>query len=325
MKLGIMGTGMIVRDMVRMIDQLALEKVYVLATPTTVSEAEELVQNYNLTGYYTDFEKFITSDIDTTYVGLPNHIHYEFAKKSILNGKNVIIEKPVCANLKEFVELRKLAKEKGVFMFEAMPTHYLPAVISLKEDLDKVGNIKIVLFNYSQYSSRYDKFKEGVIMPAFDPKKAGGALMDINVYNINGAISLFGKPKSYQYLANIEKNIDTSGMLLMDYGNFKAVCIGAKDCKSPYVLNIQGDKACISIETPFNFTTAYQIFYNNGETERKELGKNQHRLYFEFAEFMRIIKEKDLATYEKMLDMSETVMEIIENARKSVGIVFDND
>ena len=51
-------------------------------------------------------------------------------------------------------------------------------------------------------------------------------------------------------MANIEKNIDTSGIITLDYGNFKAVLIGAKDCKAPIATSIQGDQGCISIQTP---------------------------------------------------------------------------
>ena len=41
-----------------------------------------------------------------------------------------------------------------------MNLHYIPAFLSLKEDLKKLGDIKIVSFNYSQYSSRYNAFKK---------------------------------------------------------------------------------------------------------------------------------------------------------------------
>ena len=50
-------------------------------------------------------------------------------------------------------------------------------------------------------------------------------------------------------MANIEKNIDTSGMMMFDYGHFKAITIGAKDCKAPVMNTIQGDKAAIVVNT----------------------------------------------------------------------------
>ena len=82
--------------------------------------------------------------------------------------------------------------------------------------------------------------KEQFYQP-FDFHKAGGALMDLNVYNIHALIDLFGKPVYHKYMANIERNIDTSGMMLFDFEHFKALCIGAKDCKAPLMNTIQGN------------------------------------------------------------------------------------
>ena len=52
-------------------------------------------------------------------------------------------------------------------------------------------------------------------MPAFDPAFSGGALMDINIYNIHYVVGLFGKPKNIEYYPNIERGIDTSGVLII--------------------------------------------------------------------------------------------------------------
>lgn len=235
MKLGILGTGMIVNDLLTTIDKLNFESVEILGTPRSREKTIELYEKYNMKAYYFDYDEMLKSDIDTVYVALPNHLHFEFAKKALLNNKNVIIEKPITSNSSELKELIKIAEEKNLIIIEAVNIHYLPAFKEIKKNISKVGNPKIVSLNYSQYSSRYDAFKNGTILPAFDYKKSGGALMDINVYNINFIVSLFGKPKSINYSANIEKQIDTSGILTMDYGNFKAVAIGAKDCKAPTV------------------------------------------------------------------------------------------
>ena len=94
--------------------------------------------------------------------------------------------------------------------------------------------------NYSQYSSRYDAFKRGEIAPAFNPEMGGGALRDLNIYNIHLLVGLFGKPHRVEYLPNVERGVDTSGILVLDYGNFKAVAIGAKDCSAEIRSTIQG-------------------------------------------------------------------------------------
>ena len=206
-----------------------------------------------------------------------------------------------------------------------MNVHYLPAFKELKSSILEIGKPKIVSLNYSQYSSRYDSFKNGIILPAFDYKKSGGALMDLNVYNINFIVSLFGKPKEVQYMANIENKIDTSGILLMDYNEFKAVCIGAKDCKAPVVSTIQGDKGNFRLNMPVGQLVSYELNYNTGECEEFKIENPEHRLYYEFVEFIRIINEKDFVKAKNMLEISIIVSEIMEKARKQQGVIFEND
>ena len=205
-----------------------------------------------------------------------------------------------------------------------MNLHYIPAFLSLKEDLKKLGDIKIVSFNYSQYSSRYNAFKEGTILPAFDFHKAGGALMDLNVYNIHALIDLFGKPVYHKYMANIERNIDTSGMMLFDFEHFKALCIGAKDCKAPLMNTIQGNLGAIVVKCPLSQMTEYEICYNDGTSEVKSFEK-KHRLIYEFKAFMKMMEEKDYKKQQEMLELSLLISKLMEEGRMQEGIVFDND
>lgn len=325
MKLGILGTGMIVKDMLRMVDQLDLEEMSILGTLTTQQETEALAKQYGIKKIYYDYQEMLASDIDTLYIALPNHLHFKFAYEGLQMDKHVIIEKPITANGSELKTLIELAKVKNKMILEAMNIHYLPAYLSLKEEIKELGALKIVTLNYSQYSSRYNAFKAGNILPAFDYHKAGGALMDLNVYNLHCIVGLFGKPMNVHYFANVENKIDTSGILLLDYGTFKVSCIGAKDCKAPIISSFQGDKGCIIAKMPVNQLREYQLIFNDGISENKCFEKDVHRLYYEFKEFIRIIKEKDIHKASKMLQISLTVSEIMEEARKQMNIVFDND
>lgn len=325
MKLGILGTGMIVKDLMTTYDKLNIEKTYILGTEATKDETEALVLQYHLDGTFYNYDELLNADVDTIYVALPNVLHYAYAKKALEAGKHVILEKPVTSNYKEFVELKALAKEKELILVEAMNIHYLPAYKSLKEDVKHLGDLKIVSFNYSQYSSRYDAFKAGNVLPAFDPNKAGGALMDINVYNVHAVVGLFGKPLSVRYNANIERNIDTSGMLTLDYGTFKAVCIGAKDCKAPLMSSIQGDKGNIIIKSAPNTMVSYEVNDNKGQGETKQFDNQTHRLYYEFVEFIDMIDNKKLDKAYEMLEVSGIASELMEKARLQEGIYFKDE
>ncbi|MBQ9346211.1 MAG: Gfo/Idh/MocA family oxidoreductase, partial [Oscillibacter sp.] len=234
------------------------------------------------------------------------------------------VEKPAVTTLAEFRELRRLAEEKGRILLEAVTVHYLPAYRALKEELSCVGPVRVVSMNYSQYSSRYDAFLAGETLPAFDPAKAGGALMDINVYNLNFVVGLFGKPKAVHYFATVQRGIDTSGTMVLDYGGFKAVCIGAKDCQAPVRSTIQGERGCIVVPMPANQMRAYSLTPNRQEG-RERAFPEEHRMLPEFRMFRRILAERDTETASAMLDISETVAEILEEGRKQAGIVFPGD
>ncbi len=326
MKLGIIGTGMIVKEFLTITSYLKETKVVAICgRKHSESKIKELKNKYNIDNAFYNYDELLNSDVDTIYIALPNNLHFEFAKKAIEANKNVIVEKPITSTYKEALVLSNLAKEKGLFIFEAITNQYLPNYKKTKELLPKLGNIKIVQCNFSQYSSRYDKFKEGNILPVFDPEFSGGALMDLNIYNIHYVVGLFGKPKNVEYYANIERGIDTSGILVLDYKIFKCICIGAKDCKAPISNNIQGDKGCIHQDTPTNSCDKLELLMNDGTSFLIDENNYDHRMVNEFIEFADIIKNNNIDKCYKILENTLIVSEIQTIARQKSGIVFKAD
>ncbi|SAY15135.1 Uncharacterised protein [Klebsiella pneumoniae] len=112
-------------------------------------------------------------------------------------------------------------------------------------------------------------------------------------------------------------NVDTSGILVLNYPTFKAVCIGAKDCQAPAVSTIQGEKGCIILESPVNTLTGYKIRFNDGSFVESEQW-NGHRLIPEFKEFIRFIESDDFQKAAKMLENSIIATEILETVSKQV-------
>lgn len=321
MKLAVLGTGKIVQEFLPMIQQVEnVELVALLSTPRSLDKAKEMQVQYRIQEVYTDYETLLGNErFDTVYVALPNHLHYQYTKAALLQGKNVICEKPFTLNAQQLQELIKIATEKRVILLEAITNQYLNNFLQIKKDLAKLGEIKIVECNYSQYSSRYDAFKEGKILPAFDPQKGGGALMDINIYNIHFVIGLFGKPEKVQYLANVERHIDTSGILVLDYGAFKAVCIGAKDSTAQIRSVIQGTDGSIEVLGATNEMPRYER-RSKTEVEVVNVNLDMHRMYQEFAKFTEVIDQKDLAFAFEQLNHSLTVMQVVDQALESAKL-----
>ena len=327
MKIGILGSGMIVpthAETVKIVD--GMEDVAICCVPEAIERAKELAEQFSLQWVYTDYQEMLANEeIDAIYIAVPNHLHYEMSLKALEAGKYVICEKPFTTTLKEAQHLFAVAEEKGVMIWEAITTIYLPNFLDMKANLGKIGDVKIVQSNYSQYSSRYDNFKKGIIMSAFDPKCCGGALADINIYNLHMVCGLFGKPEKVQYLANIERDIDTSGMVVLTYPTFKAVCIGAKDCQAPGGTQIQGTEGYMRTHTPPFVCESYEWQLNKQELHMENKNDSKMRMKYELIAFERMFREQDYDFYNHAKNHTLTVVEVAQLARKDAGIQFAPD
>lgn len=325
-RLGTIGSGFIVHsilDAVELVDNIRCVAVY----SRTEEKGNILADKYGVEKIYTDMDAFLADDtINCVYVASPNMLHYAQTKKALLAGKHVLCEKPFCIKLEHARELVSIAKEKGLFLMEAVPTTYLPNYSVLKKALAKIGKIKLVQGNYSQYSSRYDAFLSGELPNVFNPAFAGGCLMDINFYNVYLNIALFGKPENAIYFPNVAKqvHIDTSGVLIMQYEDFVSTNTGAKDTWGENFFLIEGEKGYIYAEggscslrnLRVVTKTEEEFFVGQNDDERwKYEMKNLTDL---------LLADKFDEIYEKLNITLDTV-EIIENARKKAGIRFPED
>lgn len=301
------------------------EPAAICGTPNSKNTVDALCAEHQVSGAYVDYAAMLKeADIDTVYVAVPNFLHYSFVKMALESGRNVIVEKPMTSNDKEAAALSASAKEKNLYLFEAISTVYLPNFAKIKEWLPLVGTVKLVSCNFCQYNRRYDAFRAGEILPAFDPAKSGGAMMDLNLYNLHWLMGLFGEPKSVRYQANVERGVDTSGIMTLDYETFQAVSIAAKDCAAPWNYLIQGTEGYIQQTTPANFCYDVKLHLNNG-MEKIHANNPESRLEPEFTFFAQQIASGDRTRCYEMLDHSVKVSRVQTQARLDAGVRFPAD
>ena len=320
MRLTIIGSGMIVSDFLTIIGDLPeIQLESLVGTKRSQETLEVMRTEYGFKHCYTDAEEALAQDAsDTVYVAVPNHLHYRFSKLALEAGKHVICEKPFTLKAEELRHLKNLAEERGLILLEAITNQYLGNYAFIKKQLPSLGDLKLIECNYSQYSSRYDAFKQGTVLPAFDPEKGGGALMDINIYNIHFVVGLLGKPKAVHYYPNIERHVDTSGILVLEYDGSTAVCIGAKDSESEIRTTIQGNKGALVVNGATNTLPSITLSYHRDSPQEKNDNHHPHRMYSEFKRFSKVIAEGDLDFARGQLEHSLIVMEIVEEARNSM-------
>ena len=328
MNIGIVGSGMIVKVALDALEKLKenIEKIAICDRKESLEIIKDLGMKYNISKIYTEYEKILNDkNIDTVYIGIVNNMHFEYTKKALEYGKNVVCEKPFTSTAAELKILIELAKSKNLFLFEAITMLYSPNFKYIKENLNLIGDVKLIQCNYSQYSSRYNKYLEKVVLPAFDKNMSGGALYDINIYNVHFVIGLFGRPKSIKYTANLGFNgIDTSGILILSYDVFSAVCCGAKDSESPSHATVQGIKGYIKLTSPAGVAKSVEYKVDR-DAETYNGDSNKNRMINEFVAFEKMLKEKSFEECYENLNHSLIVMEVLTNARKDAGIDFPAD
>ena len=327
MKLGILGSGKIVKEVLPVLKEI--ENIEVVAIAARNEEKlQNLCEEFAIEKYYLGIEALLADEqIDTVYVALPNNLHFDAMDKAIDAGKDIICEKPFTTNSYETEKIIEKAKEHEVMIVEAISHRFIPNAIEAKKIVDDLGDIKIVSLNYSQYSSRYDKFKEGIIEPVFSLESAGGALIDLNLYNVAFAVDTFGLPKDVKYFANIEKNIDTSGIVILDYDDFKISCIGSKDSAAPMINTIQGTKGTIEIPDALNSFEEFnlEVVGDDGQYSFQFNQEGKSRLYYEFVCTEEILRTRDTKKEKELLEKTRNYMEVITKARFDANIYYPSD
>lgn len=317
MKLAILGTGKIVHDLLEALKCVPdIEVTSVFARPKSRAKAEALASEWNIPCVYTDYAELLANDdADFIYVGLINTVHYEYTKQALAAGKSVIVEKPFAPTYAEVKELVDLAQAKHAMLLEAVTLLYLPNFQAMQDALKSLGPVHAVTANYSQYSSRYDKYKDGVVLPAFDPALAGGALYDINIYNLNLICGLFGAPEHATYTANRGFNgVDTSGVAVLQYPSFFATAVGAKDSASDGFCIIQGEDGWLEMQGAPNELPRV-VVHAEGKDCVVEANAYAHRMVHEFQAFARIHEGGDWEAVRRSNEQSLRVAKLVDELR----------
>ena len=324
MKLGIIGAGMIVSSFLPEI--LQVEEIQVTGIyARRIEAAKALCQQYRIPLATDSLDTLFASGIDTVYVAVSNIAHYDFCKAALEQGLNVIVEKPITANVNQAIELKNIAMEKNLFLFEAITTIHLGPYQKVMQWLPRIGTVRNVESIFTQRSSRLDAFLSGNVAPAFDPNQAGGCLMDLNVYCIHYVMGIFGPPLQTTYYPNMLNGIDTSGRMVLQYPDFTAHCYAAKDCGGNRGSIIQGTNGYIKTLLPPNQVGEAVLCLQDGTEEHFDDRSGVARAATEFRIFADAIARKDFAFCYETLKKSIAVSQVMTDARIRSGIVFSCD
>lgn len=324
-RFGIIGTNWITEKFIKS----AMEHPkFILAAVYSRSEekARAFAKQYDVETIFTDLHKMAQSeDIDAVYIASPNSLHAKQAIIFLEQGKHVLCEKAIASNAAELRQMIKVAQTNEVVLMEAMKSTLVPNFKGIAENIDKIGQVRRYFASYCQYSSRYDAYKEGTILNAFKPEFSNGALMDIGIYCLYPMVVLFGKPDKIQATGfMLESGVDGQGSIILSYRDMDAVVMYSKITDSAIPGEIQGEEGNIVFDK-INVPEKVEIRYRNGKVEDLTQPQSDQPMFYEVDEFIDLIESGKKESLINSLAHSLQVMEIVDECRKQIGVVFPAD
>ena len=201
MKIAILGAGGIARAMCATIRGMKEAgrpvELYAVAS-RDIDKAVRFAREQGVRRAYGSYEDMLADPaVELVYVATPHSHHAEHMKQCILAGKAVLCEKSFTANAAQAQEVLALAKEKGVYVAEAIWTRYMPSR-KIIDDLIAAGEIgepRLVTSNLAYHIEDVERIRQ--------PELAGGALLDVGVYTLNFASMVFGND-----IASMESHVE---------------------------------------------------------------------------------------------------------------------
>ncbi len=284
--------------------------------------AQAFADRHNIKDIAISFDELLgRRDIDTVYIASPNNLHVSQSLESVAAGKNVICEKPLAITEREAQSVFEAARRKGVFVFEAISTLFMPDYQELRGKLPLLGRINSLNCRYTQRSSRLDAFMRGEQINVFDPAMQGGVLNDLGVYAVHAIVGLFGSPASVSYSPIRAKNgVDLAGSLFMRYPGFTAGVFCAKDRDAGSGFIVDCECGTVNQSGPVNaFANCGLRSAEGTKPFSVHTGPiaDEKRLSYELAAFRDAIYNHDTAFFDRMAEQSITTARVLELAHAS--------
>ncbi|KAJ6097961.1 hypothetical protein N7499_002335 [Penicillium canescens] len=364
---GIMATGwiaeMFTKDLLndptlRDVSDVA-HQVVAVASSSSKAKAEEFIAARGITtacSAYGDYESLVADpNVDVIYVATPHSHHYQNVRLILEAGKNVLCEKAFTVNAAQTKILVDIAREKNLFLMEAVWTRYFPLSIQIRELIQK-GEIGEVLRVIADTSFGDDvETKWGTKHRMVNPDLAGGALLDLGIYSLTWVFQTLyhtlprGQRKAPTVSAQVTPyhltGADESTTMLLNFPtstpsnssypkqshgvamtNIRVSTDPDEKGSAGPAIRIQGTKGEIQVPGPAFRPESYRIVPKKGGGDVREVQcpfpNNGHGMFWEADEVARCLRDGKKESEGLPWDESIVIMEVMDEVRKQGGLTY---
>ena len=322
MKIGILGTGKIVKPITDTLARMENVERYAIAS-RTLERAKEAAEEFGFAKAYGSYEELVADpEVELVYVATPHSRHFEDMKLCVMHKKPVLCEKAFTMNSEQAKEIKALANKEGVLVAEAIWTRYMPSRKIIQDLLDggAIGKVSTLTANLS--------YIIGHIYRIVAPELAGGALLDVGVYGLHFAAMHFGTD-----IERIESSVQ-----LTDTGvdGMESITLFYKDGRMAVLTHgiyarsdrkgiFYGDKGYMVVENINNPQSVSVYDTSDNLVQRIEVPAQISGYEYEFLECMEKVQNGEIESTSIPLEDSIAVMEIADALRKQWGVVYPQE
>jgi predicted dehydrogenase len=319
-KWGIIGPGKIAHKFAQGLASVKYARLFAVASRSG-KRAREFAEQYKMPYWYEGYENVAKNpEVDIIYVSTPHTFHFENTLMCLSNGKPVLCEKPFTITRGQLQRLVDTARNKKVFLMEAIWTRFLPTIkkIVAIRDSGELGSIRAI---YADFGFKAPVDFDGRL---YNLNLGGGALLDIGIYPVFLSLLLLGKPAEIKSTAVLSRTgADESCSILFRYHNgtiANLACTFTLD--TPIEANIIFEKGRIRINRRWFAPSSLVVTDQNEKTKDLTFKYNGNGYNFEAEEAMKCLAMGLTECPELPLDFSLELMGLLDEIRGQCGIHY---
>jgi predicted dehydrogenase len=292
-----------------------------------IVRAAQFASDFEIPQHFGSYSEVLeSSDVDVVYIANVQSAHFATVMQALDAGKHVLCEKPFAINLREADAMFARAREKGLFVMEAMWTRFLPHIKKVLDVIESgaIGEPRFVIADHGQWVYRKRDHR------LLDPARGGGALLDLGVYPITLAHLILGNPEKITANASFtDRGVDSEVSISLHYAAGRSATLHTTiESVTATRATIAGNDGRIEIDRSFYAPTGFTLFGHDGREMRFEnplqipgyVGLGE-----QVSEVARAIAAGEIESPLRKHQETREVLWIMDEIRKRIGLRYPSE